>query len=463
MNHEKLSKIVFYVVTVVGICGFFLLAGMYAGYHKTSMFRVAETIVETVKSGLKDSEETSILRPDHLIQPARYPGSGITINAVGNNDGLILLSGFFGENSELRLIKRDGTLVNRWPLLFSEIFKDSSFLPAAPATNWNVDTHGALAMPDGSVVFNFDYSGTARIDRCGTVLWTLKRQSHHSVERAEKGGFWIPGQKWITDKDATRFPPFTPPFAETTLMRVSENGEVIREISVPKLFYDNGLESVLTSRVAYYAAKGEKSWNREIVHLNKVAELSSALAKDFPLFDAGDLLLSLRGLNLVLVVSPHTEKIKWWRIGPWLRQHDAEFKPGGTIVVFNNNIYMRTAFNTDQERTTKYTRLSVPRVSNILELNPVTDRHRVLYGMAPGEEMLSVTRGKVEITSENGLLITEFDGGRVFEVDAQRNITWQYVNRYNEDHVSEITEARLYPSSYFTVKDWRCPSTKANN
>ena len=195
------------------------------------------------------------------------------------------------------------------------------------------------------------------------------------------------------------------------------------------------------------------SWDQEIAHLNKVGELTSDIADDFPSFDAGDLALSIRELNLVMVIDPDEGAVKWWRIGPWLRQHDPEFKPGGTIVVFNNNLY-ETAFG-ESESTLP---LSTPPVTNIVEVDPASGRHSIVYGDGDGEGqgLASVWRGKVEVTPGGGLLITEFEGGRVLEVDASGNLVWEYVNRYSDSEVAEVTEARLYPESYFTVTDWSC-------
>jgi hypothetical protein len=70
--------------------------------------------------------------------------------------------------------------------------------------------------------------------------------------------------------------------------------------------------------------------------------------------------------------------------------------------------------------------------------------------------MLSVIRGKHELTARGGLLITEFEGGRVFETDPSGRTIWEYINRYDADEVAEITEARIYPADYFTVSDWSC-------
>ena len=33
------------------------------------------------------------------------------------------------------------------------------------------------------------------------------------------------------------------------------------------------------------------------------------------------------------------------------------------------------------------------------------------------------------------------------------------MNRYDEDEVAEISEARVYPAAYFTVHDWACRPT----
>ena len=105
---------------------------------------------------------------------------------------------------------------------------------------------------------------------------------------------------------------------------------------------------------------------------------------------------------------------------------------------------------------TKRTPLSYPIGSNIIEIDPESNEHEIIYGEAEGQEMLTVVRGKVELTDGAGLLITEFEGGRVFETDASGTVVWEYISRYNQEEVAEITEARVYPVSYFTVEDWSC-------
>jgi len=383
-------------------------------------------------------------RPVWHLRPARDEGNGVTINETQDDDR-VLLAGFFERGNQIRLIRRDGSVVARWPLAFSRIFTDTRHLQTPPETDWNTDTHGSLILPDGSVVFVFEYGGLVKLDRCGKVLWTVAKEVHHSVERAEGGGYWVPARRYAPKGSEAKFPPFKPPYFEDTILRISEDGKVLREISLVELLYKNGMETLLTVNT-------EEALHREITHLNKVGELSTELAKDFPMFAAGDLLLSIRSLNAVLVVDPASQSIKWWSVGPWVRQHDPQFKAGGTISVFNNNAYgsvIPTAFGRPDP--------SIRRVSNIIEIDPATGAHHIAYGGVKGQEMLSVIRGKHELTSRGGLLITEFDGGRVFETDRNGRIVWQFINRYDEDEVAEITGARIYPPEYFEVQDWSCP------
>jgi hypothetical protein len=452
---RDLSRVVFNVLVWCGLLGGAFATGLKAGVERNAAYRFTTDLSTTIKSSLSVTagEWSALLRrrPEHFLQASRYWGDGVTVNdPASDQTDLILLSGFFKDTNELRLIRRSGEVVARWPVRFYDVFTNVDHFPPGwqPATNWNIDTHGAVALPDGSIVFNFEWGGLVKLDRCGGVVWTLRRQTHHSVERARGGGFWVAGRRLVEGRSP--YPPFETPFHEDTLLRVSEDGQVQAEFSAVKIFYDAGLDSILTATGA--AFEDGLEWDQEIVHLNKIEELSDDIAADFPTFQAGDLALSIRDLNLILVVDQNVATVKWWQIGPWIRQHDPEFRPGGTIVVFNNNIH-QTAF----EGTALKASPDAPRITNIMEIDPASGRSKTIYGGKSGQELLSVIRGKVDVTPAGGLLITEAQGGRVRETDANQKLVWEYVNRYSDDLVAELGEARLYPSSYFNVSDWSCP------
>ncbi len=394
---------------------------------------------------------TTSLRLKHL-QPSRGQGDGVTINKTSDDGALVFMAGFFDEENQIRLIRRDGTLVKKWSLDYNEHFPD----PDARVCDFNsplrTDIHGAHVTPQGELVFNYEYCGSVKLDQCHGLIWKINKPTHHSLVPAEAGGYWLLGRyKWLASEEPDRFPPFSTlttgknMLEEDTLLRVSEDGEILEEVSIPELLRENNLEALLTANGKRFNLHAVV--NDELVHANKVAELPSEIADSYPLFAAGDLAISMRKLNLIIVLDPITKKVKWHQTGPWLRQHDPEFRPDGRISIFNNNVY-RTAYDIDK------TILSTPYTTNIIAVDPVSRETEVVFGEKPGQEMLSVIRGQHELLENDGILITEFDAGRVLEVDADGQVIWEYVNRYDDEFVGEITDSAIYPADYFQV-EWK--------
>lgn len=413
--------------------------------------RAAGETLTTVRS---DNDVLNHPRRHHL-QPSRGQGEGVTVDEV-DDGALVLMAGFFDEENQVRLVERDGTVVQSWSLDYFDHFPDPETRPCAFESPLRVDTHGAYVTPQGELVVNYEYCGTVKLDPCGNVLWALDTRSHHSVVPAESGGYWIVGrQEWLAKEHPDRFPPFFTPgpdqlVQEDTILRVGEDGEVLDEVSIPQLMRENDLEALLSADGIKVPMNTEDTW--ELVHANKVTELPSELAAAFPTFEAGDLALSLRGLNLVMVVDPATWQVRWHQIGPWLRQHDPEFRPDGRISIFNNNVYYHTAYEDDQ------TILDAPRDTNILAVDPDSRETEVIYGQATGQEMLSVVRGEHELLEDDGMLITEFDAGRVLQVDGDGRVVWEYVNRYDDDFVGEVTNASLHTPDEFETDGQTCTS-----
>ena len=453
MARIDLSRVSFFVSSFVIVASIAFMAGFYSYHKKNFAYRFVEATWDDVKVFFVPPEE----RPAELdgawrahLQPSRGQGRGVTVNERVDDGARILLVGFFDHENQARLVNRDGTVVRKWSLDFFAHFPEDSARACKIQSPLYVDIHGALLTEKGELVANYEYCGTVKVDHCGKLLWRLEEITHHSVVKARAGGYWILGrEEWLTAEHRDRFPPFstvtgTNKLQEDFILRVSEDGKVLERVSIPKVLYDSGLEALLTATGEDFTVNGRA--RDELVHTNKIAELTDDISDRFPMFSAGDLLLSFRELNLVVVVDGVTKRVKWHQTGPWLRQHDPEFRPDGRISIFNNNVY-KTAYNGS------YTRLDVPRVTNILAVDPATGETEVIYGQRPGQEMLSVIRGQHELLDDGGMLITEFDAGRVFEVDKDGTVVWEYVNHFDDEFVGEITNAARYDAGYFTV-DW---------
>ncbi len=438
----------------VGIAAFFL------GYAKASpqsaLALLSDWSAQSAQVLASGWEQTADTRPEHFLQPSRKPGSGVTIDTLPDNGDLILLTGFFDDDPGLRLIMRDGTEVASWRAAFSQLLPERVGKPGAPQTDWNVDLHGSFIDPDGSVVLNFEYQGAVKLTRCEQRVWALTERNHHTVEPAVGGGYWIAGRRIVNEADAPEFHPLSNPQRESghieddMILRVDENGQVTQRKSVFAVLKDNGFEAILTAN-GTGTDNSQALQDNEVLHLNSIVELTPDLAPAFPEFRAGDLVLSIRDYNLVVVVDPSDWSVKWHSVGPWIRQHSAVFMPDGTIGVFNNNAYTYELIDNETSD------LSAPRVSDILEVDPRSGESRVVYGNRPGQELWSVVRGTVQPLAGGGMMIGETHAGRAFQVDASGKTVWEYINRYDEGHVLELTGARVFPASYFTVKDWSCP------
>jgi len=237
--------------------------------------------------------------------------------------------------------------------------------------------------------------------------------------------------------DGSRFRGLHPPYDEDTILKVSLDGQVLEEISVLGLLYENGLERLL------FANDLTLRGDPDLTHLNDIEELTSRMASRFPQFAAGDLLLSLRNVNLLMVVDPRTHKVKWHQSGPWIKQHDPDFLPDGRISVFNNN--------NDTTDTG-----AVLGGSTILDVDPAGGLTSVRYGGRPTQAFYTRFRGKHQRLDNGNILITESLAGRAFEVDSMGNVVWEFINRYDETDVAIIGGAARYPEDFFQVKDWSC-------
>jgi hypothetical protein len=87
--------------------------------------------------------------------------------------------------------------------------------------------------------------------------------------------------------------------------------------------------------------------------------------------------------------------------------------------------------------------------SNIIELNPFTYEYNIIVD---GREYDFYTRiqGKHQLVPNRGVLITSSDQGRVFEVDGEGNITFEFLNTYGDKKENlAISEARFLPVNFF--------------
>ena len=315
---------VFFVVFVYGV--------LVGNYHifPYNMLQNAKLAAEDLFTE-NNYKHYAKIRPEKFIHLAQYEGEGVTINNRNKtSDGYTLITSMWQDTSGLKLIDMNGKEIYKWLVSYNSIFPipDSS---EDNITDWDVDVHGSVIYPNGDIVFNFNGRGLVKIDKKSNVIWKLKDDYHHSVYMDDNGFLWVPGRKTHNDI-VTNFLLLNPPYYEDFICKISPEGEILEKLSLIEVFYNSGMESILFADGSF--ATGKKA--NDITHLNDIDILNSNIAKNFPLFKSGDIMLSMRHLNLIIIIDHETKKIKWSMIGPHIRQHDPDFTDDGNIIVFDN-------------------------------------------------------------------------------------------------------------------------------
>jgi hypothetical protein len=375
-----------------------------------------ETVVDLAKYWKND---LNIEPTRHLVEGTPGRTAFATYHPARLAPGYRLVSGLTGGRTALNgatLYTADGKELHYWPV-------DYGLLDPQGPDPENVLLHGIVILRDGSLVVSFDEGRVlARLDACGKIIWNNRGWYHHAVSKSHDGSVWA--LNWVSDSD--------------TLDQVDvETGELIQRISL--------LDDVVLPhrRQALFLIKypeGEQGITTPVdpFHTNDVEILPPEIASAFPAFEAGDLLISLRELNLVAVVGASDHDLKWWNIGPWYRQHDPDFLADGTISVYDNNMGFGT--------------------SRILAIDPQTGVQSTLFEGSEALPFYSWRRGQHEHLANGNLLITESEKGRVMEIDSSGELVWEYNNLYDETRNGIVTRAMVLSPDFFVPGALDCES-----
>jgi hypothetical protein len=322
------------------------------------------------------------------------------------------------------LINMRGEVVHEWHAPFKTVWPDPPRLrtPVEESQVYFNDGHvypkgDLLALAEGPVNARnqSEAYGLVKLDRDSNVLWKYSAGCHHAVDVAEDGTIYALTYKFI--KEAPPGLGFLPtPCIVDCVDVISPEGKEVKRIPLleaikaspyaallstlekPQLFSD------LTPPDSPMPAAQDEMRRRDVLHTNAVKVLSRALAPKFPLFKPGQLLISPRHLDAILVLDPDSEKVVWAARGPWHAQHDPSFLDNGHLLLFDN--------------------LGSSRGSRVLEYDPNTQSFPWSYPDEHGTRFFSRLRGMAQRFPNGNTLIVNSDGGEAFEVTSGREVVW---------------------------------------
>lgn len=343
-----------------------------------------------------------------------------------------------GPKVGMKLIDGEGRVLHEWLADRGEVFGDA-FQRKDPTST---DVQGSLLLPGGDVVINLEYVGAARLNSCGKILWTQTEGNHHSIAQGEDGSFWMPGvseeQRTGSDKYPNGYTGLGPVWIDR-ILHVSEEGRILDDINVLDLLYENGLDRFIFQH---------RKKSGDITHMNDVEPLSSSLSDEYPLFNTGDLLISLRNINIVFVIGPESKKVKWYSRDPFILQHDPDFIGDGWIGVFDNNRGKGSATGEG---------------SRIIALQPHTDSSYTLFRPDLVDRFYTAHRGKWQMLENGNMLLSEEEAGRALEVSAEGRAVWEWVHESYDSKVSPVTKATRHDLTREEIASWPCSPLDSMN
>jgi hypothetical protein len=299
---------------------------------------------------------------------------------------------------EAILMDMEGRTLHRWFRPSKDVWPDARFQKRKGARYFR----RVYPMDDGALLVIFEGLGIAKLDRDSNVLWATPLPGeggpvgHHDVEIQPNGDLlaltrlpriipWINPTEHVLDDFITLYGP---------------DGEKKRELSVAEAFgRSRWRKDVLRSK----RKKGD------LFHSNSIHMLDGRVAHVNTAFDPGNVLISIRHLDMLAVVDPAKKEVVWASRGPYKLQHDAEVLKNGHIFLFDNG-------PKKSER------------SRALELDPRSLEIRWEYAGGPGEPLWSRTCGTVQRLPGGNTLVVESDNGRAIEITPEGEIVWEWLS-----------------------------------
>lgn len=312
-------------------------------------------------------------------------------------------------NSEAVLVDMKGNVLHKWKASFHQIWPDPHHLRGRLGVSDTCFFDGHLyANGDLLVVFHGSAGilqgyGLVKLDRDSNVLWKYSAAVHHDVDVGEGGVIYCIKQETISELPSG-LEHIGPPVVTDYLVMLSPDGQELRSIPILEAFRDSPYSVQLSAIEGWLpgdvTTEISGSNAADILHTNSVNVLSRELAPSFPMFKAGQVLISLREISTLAVLDPESGVVVWATRGPWRAQHDAQFLDNGHLLIFDN--------------------LGAVKGARVLEFDPQTQA----FPWAYMGNFHCPTRGMAQRLPNGNTLIVDSEGGKILEVTPDKDLAW---------------------------------------
>ncbi|HEY2345943.1 MAG TPA: arylsulfotransferase family protein [Xanthomonadaceae bacterium] len=355
-------------------------------------------------------------------QLAQY---GVTVNAGASvYPGNVLYSDCMNPNPDATgnvfLINQNGASVKQWH-------------STGNMMEWQAKPIGT----DGSILTWRYASSTGNCENGTGKVWLTKIAGNdvatkiyndptcalnHDFEVLQDGTFLVLCRKFITDTTVS-----TKPFYDDLIRRVDGSGHVLWEWSTDAHYAQLGLSTaarhiIMAGQTVYPVFNPGDPPSSDVFHTNSIQFIPpNASAASNAAFTPGNILVDQRNTNLIFAIDYNTGNVVWQVGNISVGQHAVKMigsnLPGdGHLLIFNNGSWG-----------------GYPAVvgfsSSVIEYDPIGAKVTWSYS-APypaGKGFFSPYRGNAQRLPNGNTFIDDSVWGRIFEVDVNGNVVWEYV------------------------------------
>lgn len=324
----------------------------------------------------------------------------------------------------------DDRLIYKWTPdinIILEKFNESAHFESKSTTARMILRH-PLLLCDGSLIFGT--GNIFKIDKNSKILWSKNYECSHTIERDFDGNIWICSVN-STTKNSNKYE-----IRDCSIKKISsQDGKIIFEKSVFEILMENGYGrgNLFISPII--------STNRKLldyIHINDVQPILS----DSKFWKKGDLFLSIRNQNLVLLYRPSSNKIIWHQNGPWLKQHNVDIIDSCRIGIFGNNV-LDAQFPNERDRL-----IDGHNTEYIYDFstNKVSTPYDEFFKSA---NIGTFTEGRSRILPNEEIFVEESNNGRIIYGNKKKEI-WSYIEKIGDNKLSMLNWCRYITAEEFT-------------
>jgi hypothetical protein len=311
-------------------------------------------------------------------------------------DGLNLMCS--GDAAEAVLLSMEGKVVHRWALPYAD-------LPGAPPADGphQLPWRRVRLLDNGDLLAIHSGRALVCVDRDSALRWAVMDRVHHDLDVAPDGSILALSR---VERVVPRVNP-DEPIVDDLVVRYGPGGERLGAVSLWEAFAASAYADLLDQLTVRTG---------DVMHANSVDLLDEEEARELavPGVTAGQVLVCLRDLDLVVAVDLNTARFTWLTGGPivsrWRAPHDPSVASEGSLLIFDN-------------------RGGVGETSRLLRVDPETGAIRWQWTASPPSAFASFFCGTVQQLPAGNLLVAESTQGRAFEIEGSSgDIVWEYVS-----------------------------------